>query len=240
MAKKICSVCNKEIGMLAGKAKIKDGYVCAKCYVPAGIGIFENSRSFNSDTVKEYISRRIPLVSSFNATKTVEKGLVIDDNNKIFKVGLDLFEFSDLLSFELLEDGKAITKGGLGSAVAGGLLFGGAGAVVGGITGGKKSKGVCTSMKIRITVKNSHTDTVYINLVFMEIKTDSLLYKAAQESAQKYLSALQIIADTSNQAEAIPASVDIAADIEKFHALMEKGVITEEEFAAKKAQLLDI
>ncbi len=67
--------------------------------------------------------------------------LQIDDTHKAFKAGGSIFEFSNLLNFELLEDGETITKGGLGRAVAGGLLFGGVGAIVGGVTGGKKKQG---------------------------------------------------------------------------------------------------
>ena len=49
-----------------------------------------------------------------------------------------IYNYSDLLGYEILEDGNTVTKGGLGSAVVGGALFGGIGSVVGGLTGGKK------------------------------------------------------------------------------------------------------
>lgn len=49
-----------------------------------------------------------------------------------------IYKYSDIVDYELLEDGESITKGGLGRAVVGGALFGGVGAVVGGVTGHKK------------------------------------------------------------------------------------------------------
>ena len=138
------------------------------------------------------------------------------------------------MSFELLEDGETITKGGLGTAVAGGVV-----AIIGSNVDGKKSKGLCTSMKIWITVKNSHTDTIYINLIRAKTKTNSTLYKSAQNSAQKALSAVQIIADTSDTGDNFCSiSVDAITEIQKFHELMKNGLITEDEFNAKKTQLL--
>jgi hypothetical protein len=34
-----------------------------------------------------------------------------------------IYNYSDIVDFELLEDGESITKGGLGRAITGGLLF---------------------------------------------------------------------------------------------------------------------
>lgn len=44
----------------------------------------------------------------------------------------------------------------------------------------------------------------------------------------------------SESAPAAGPSDDVAADIQKFYDLKEKGIITEEEFAAKKSQLLGV
>lgn len=245
MAKKICVVCNKDLGVFAGKLNIQDGAVCKKCIHGAGMDNLQNYHTYNSASINELISSRLPLVSSFAFTKNVSHYLLVDENNKAFKVGLhDIFEYDNLLSFELLENGESITKGGLGSAVAGGLLFGGVGAIVGSAVGGKKSKGVCSSMKIRITLKNAHTDTVFIELVYTDTKTDTMAYAGAQDSAQRCLSALQIIADTNGTANtpvvAAGPSVDVAAEIQKFYNLKERGIISEDEFNIKKSQLLGI
>ena len=51
-----------------------------------------------------------------------------------------IYNYSDIVSFELLEDGENITKGGICMAVAGGVLFGNAGAIVGGAAGKNKKR----------------------------------------------------------------------------------------------------
>ena len=242
MAKKICALCGEEIGLLTGKIKISDGYVCINCLKSAGIGTLSMPENFSSSSIKDLVNRRISMVKSFSPTKNVGAYLKVDENNQLFMVGNDLFEFSNLLSFELLEDGETITKGGLGRAIAGGVLFGGVGAVVGGVTGGKKSKGICTSMKIRLTLKNTYTDTVYINLISNGTKKGGFVYKTAQTSAQSCLSALQIITDININADTqtTTPSGSSADEILKFKQLLDVGAITQEEFDAKKKQLLEL
>ena len=57
------------------------------------------------------------------------------------KIGNNVwFNFSDLMSYELIEDDSVVTSGGVGQALIGGALFGGFGAVAGGITGKRVQK----------------------------------------------------------------------------------------------------
>ena len=245
MAKKECVMCGKELGALSSKEVISDGVVCSKCLKKAGIDKLSNGQAFNAASIKPFLERHAAVVKSFSPTKKISIYLAVDENNKSFKIDGDIFEYDNLLSFELLEDGNTVTKGGLGRAVAGGLLFGGVGAIVGGVTGGKKSKGVCSSMKLRVTLRNAHTDTAYITFISNEFKKSSYVYKTAQDHAQSCISALENIADyvksldEAAQYEA-PQVVSAADEIAKFKQLLDNGIITQEEFDAKKKQLLGL
>lgn len=42
MAKKVCVVCGKEMGMMTRKLEISDGYECAPCLLNARIHTFSN------------------------------------------------------------------------------------------------------------------------------------------------------------------------------------------------------
>lgn len=244
MAKISCIVCGKELGLLSGRVKISDGAICRNCLLSAGILELANANKYNQQSIKTLISTRQALVGSFRSTKNVGSYIQVDENNKAFKIGKDIFGYDNLLSFELLEDDQSITKGGSGRAVAGGLLFGGVGAVVGGITGSKKSKGVCNSMKLRVSLKNAHTDVVYINFILTETKTSSSVYKRAQDSAQKCITALETINDINQSSynENNPSTQSISAtdEIVKFKTLLDQGIITMEEFKAKKKELLGL
>lgn len=243
MAKKSCVVCYKDLGFFSMKTSLSDGMVCKHCLLEAGMVALNNPTSYSANSMKLLVNRRKQLVESFKSTKNVGKYIFVDENSKTFKIGNDLFEYSNLLSFELLEDGESISKGGLGRAVAGGLLFGGLGAIVGGVTGGKKTKGVCTSLKICLTLKNSHKDTVYINFITTETKTKGTIYKLSQTLAQECLATLQIIADINNTDRASienKTSLSVADEIFKLKQLIDLEIITEDEFEAKKKQLLGL
>lgn len=69
------------------------------------------------------------------------------------------------MKFELLENGETVTKGGIGRALAGGILFGEAGAIVGGITGKKTTRKVVDTFKIKITINNIDNPIEYIELI---------------------------------------------------------------------------
>ncbi len=242
MAKSPCVVCGKELGLLSGKFIISDGVVCNHCLSSAGVSSLHNALSFNRESINNYISARKTLVKNFRSTKSIGTYIHIDENNKAFKIGKNIFAYDNLLSFELLEDGQSVTKGGLGNAVVGGLLFGGVGAIVGGVTGSKKSKGICNSMKLRVSLKNAHKDIMYINFISVETKTNSFLYKDAQKQAQKCITALETIIDTnqSNRINQGTQSHSVADEILKFKQLLDQGIITQEEFDTKKKQLLDL
>ena len=255
MAKKICVICGRQLGSFGSdslKTEISDGFTCFDCLKKAGISTLDNPKSFNTETINELYRDHLSLMEKFTETKKIGNNLIIDETNKLFIVNstiyshhkADLFRFENLLSFELLEDGESVTKGGIGRAVAGGILLGGVGAIIGGVTGGKKTKSVCTSMKIRLTLKNAHTTTAYIDIITTKTKTGGFIYNEYQKEAQSLLSELQLIADLNESADTrnvtSAESVSAADEILKFKQLLDAGIITQDEFDAKKKQLLGI
>lgn len=195
-------------------------------------------------------------VFTYTPTKKVGDYFVVNENDKTWAVPTGIFKktvqpgavhkYSEIVSFELLEDGNSITKGGLGRAVAGGLLFGGVGAIVGGSTGSKKTKGVCTKLQIKITLNNMAAPTVYVDLISTSTKKDSFIYSAAYSSAQEILSVLQIICDqresqnnTQPESQTSTTVISVPEEIKKYKDLLDMGAITEEEFESKKKELLN-
>lgn len=252
MAKE-CLVCGKSMGAFTGKVMVSDGHVCTDCWSKAGFDSSMNTlmsgNQYSGATIKEMVAvkeRNQSLIANFKATKKV--GLLsFDDNTQTFiitksKKNQDLYNYNQIVGFELLEDGESITKGGLGRAIAGGLLFGGVGAIVGGVTGGKKTKGICKSLQIKVTFRNSPRQTEYLHFISTETKTNSFIYKTAYQSAQDALSALQLAVDMINNAptEVPVQAVSGADEILKYKNLLDAGIITEEEFNAKKAQILGL
>lgn len=111
------------------------------------------------------------------------------------KVGSkEWFDFDDLVSYELLEDDAIVTSGGVGQALIGGLIAGGAGLIAGGITGKRVQKKRIESLGIRITINNFLFPCILIPLITKSIKTNSKEYQIAFDEAQKILSVLEVIA----------------------------------------------
>lgn len=111
------------------------------------------------------------------------------------KVGSkEWFDYSDLISYELLEDDSLVTSGGVGQALVGGALFGGAGAIAGGITGKRVQKKKVESMHIKVTINNFDSPCILIPLIEKPTKTKSDEYQNAFKQAHQILSMLDVIA----------------------------------------------
>jgi hypothetical protein len=120
-------------------------------------------------------------------------GLSIDEISESFKIDGDFFKvfrFDELIDYNLIENGQTITQGGvsLKRAAAGGILLGGAGMIVGGLTGKKKIEDHATEIKIEFKVKGLNEGTYEINLLSKPTKKDTFFYKAAVMNAKEIIS----------------------------------------------------
>lgn len=191
-------------------------------------------------------------IINFVPTNKIGNYLYIDENKKqwcvpkgVFKAKIEnVYSYNDIVSFELIEDGNIVSNGGLGTALVGGALFGGTGAIVGSNIAKRTNKPTCTMMKIKITVRDSSNPLIYIDLLSAEVKKDGSRYKTAFESAQEILSLLQIMCDetSSNKTEKNynDVRIDVPEEIIKYKKLLDGGIINQEEFDKKKKQLLDL
>lgn len=255
---KSCALCNCEIGFFTSKTEIANGYICKKCLKNAGISDFENAFSFTCNTAKEMLDRRIPLVKAFKVTKKCSEHLHLDERQKAFRIKGQIFEYSNLLDFQFFEDGQALAVDKLGTeeASVGGLLFGGVGALVGAVAGTKLVAGICNSMELKIILKNTYMNAVTISFITDRIRKRSDEYKKAKKDACSVVAALVIIADYNKQKEqlsTISSNINVnlntnidanttisgADEIIKYKTLLDAGIISQEEFDAKKKQILE-
>lgn len=104
-----------------------------------------------------------------------------------------IYNFSDIIGYEVLENNHSVTKGSLGGALVGGLAFGETGAVLGSILGAKKTFEVCNSLQVKVTVKNFDNPTIFVELLDGKVSKNSSKYKNVAEDAARIVSAIQII-----------------------------------------------
>ena len=251
-AKVSCSVCGETVGLNRNQLR-KNEWICPSCLKKAG-GVlnFGNLQKMSISEIQDLIAEkenRIAIGQEFVPTKKIGNYFFVNEDEKQWVIPKGeisgkikdaiIHSYSDIVDFELLEDGNSISSGGVGRALIGGALFGTTGALLGGITGGKKSKNTCTKLQIKITVKNDIAPAVYVNLLSGEFKKDGFIYKSAAENAQTILSLLQLMCDENSNTSPVSGQASSSADeLMKFKQLLDMGAITQDEFDKKKKELL--
>ena len=245
--KEICSICNTQ----ESKKALIDGHICKSCIIKGSPYIGPISlKGLSVDKAKSLLSlaeTNTQRMQTFKATKKIDKYVSFDEPNKLWKISCApyaavIFSYDDIISYELLEDGECIIKGGLGSAIVGGALFGEIGAVVGGLTGSKTTQREINEYQIKVITKNQLFPEAYINFLLAgSVKSGSLLHNNYKTAAQRILTELTIITDSlKSQGNQATNTVSDADEILKYKKLCDDGIITQEEFEAKKRQLLGL
>lgn len=244
---KNCIICNVKLGMF--KHNSKDGYICANCVLKTRL-LATSVRHMTKQEIEQAIEQtRLDKIKhiEFHISREVYKCIAIDEAKQLWyrvpKVGgvPRIYDFSDIIDFELIENGAITSSGGLGAAITGGLLFGGVGAIVGSNIGSKKHRNKLNELKIKIVLNNISDPEIYINLLQMPTDSNSMQAKAAYSKAREIISILSIIKKQNESKINKPEiTVSVADEIMKFKNLLDQGIITEEEFNQKKQQLLNI
>lgn len=173
---------------------------------------------------------------------TFECGNVLfDDNHQLLKANFkplgikpnDYIKYEEIMDIDVVEDSNSIKKSGAGGAIGGALLFGPAGAIIGGLgTRGKKKKDVTEKLLINIVLKDGRVKTLYI--LNSKTKHSSFIYKTAY---QTFISVGSKLEDIIENRKTSPTS-DIKQQLIEFKELLDLGIITQEEFDQKKIDIL--
>lgn len=226
MAVKICPVCGANEKC---KIKVANGCICASC-----TRLSPNYSAETIEVLKGYQQEQIKRRSVFSKTRIIKSILsdtiIVDENNKLFYKGKEkdenpiIYRFDEVIgcNFES-QPGQFVTKkkGGLGRAVVGGALFGGVGAMVGAST----AKAVTTQQNGPSHLKvqmNAYSGVFVITLYNPPTGADQFF---------------NVCAATVRKAPAVQSGAD---EILKYKKLLDEGIITPEQFEAKKRELLNI
>ena len=166
----------------------------------------------------------------------------------------EIFNYSDILEVSYVENGSQLfTKSAgrtVGGAIIGGVLMGGAGAIVGGLSGGSKQNKEIKNMNIKILLRNTSRNTcvLFFKSVNRILNTkndyDRKLYESYLHDANQAKDVFSVIIDKAKQAgtpTAQPISSkpwSVADELTKLAKLKSDGFLTDEEFQIQKAKLL--
>lgn len=257
----ICSICGQDVKKSQlQKCRLTDGIICGDCasYATDWLGKdagYSDLKRSTVATVREYVEKR---KEQINRKKNFPADIVVGRmkiNNKArqwcwterlreagtsqidFDTGLDIFSFDDIEhiegdSFPVAVGGETtITNNGLGRAVVGGVLAGSTGAILGAATA-------------KQTVHSAPQTTVTCNRIYMKLKpypgktwVFPMPSREDMQTVMDILSGKQQALPAQQQA---PATSDPAEELRKYKALADEGVITAEDYEAKKKQLLGL
>lgn len=172
----------------------------------------------------------------------------------------ELFNYSDIIEVSYEENGTQLySKSSMrtaGGAIVGGALMGGAGAIVGGLSGSTKKTMEIKTMEIKILLRNTQRTSCVLNfndskrVLKTKDSSDNKLYESYLKNANIAKDTLSVIIDRAKQTVApIPQHVvsqapvsqsGVADELTKLAKLKADGILTNEEFNAQKAKLLNM
>lgn len=203
-------------------------------------------------------------IANFTATQKimgsdVSTGLAVDEPRQKICLISDggattrIFDYKDILSVEVFEDGVSITKtqrgSQLGGVLVGGLLLGGVGAILGGLSGGKRTAEKINRIDLRLVVNSTSAPLHDVRLLSFESKKDGVIYQTAMQQARHWHRLIEILikrADeedkpllVANTSAPVAQPITFVADeLKKLAELKTLGVLTQAEFDSQKSRLL--
>lgn len=190
-------------------------------------------------------------ISNFTMNKSNTYAIAVDDTSHRFCIARSssqqVYDFKDLLEVELIENGESLIKTSRGSQIlgvaVGGVLLGGVGAVIGGLSGKKNTSHIINNIELKLTLKDSKI-SIFSFVFFKRVnKEDSpQIYVHRSHKWHSIMKAIITQTERNIQEEENKIqddnSLSIPDEILKFKKLKDDGIITEEEFNNQKSKLL--
>lgn len=179
--------------------------------------------------------------------------LRIDDATKKFAISAQkvlsncpyiayrVFDYSKLKSVQIEEDGTTIISGNAGSVLAGGLIAGGLGAMMG-AAGSRTVGSIITSVDMVLLLDDIDFPKIKIPIIKKITERKTSYYKKRMKDVEPLYDLLTyVMGQTPAEAGQKQQSFETPyTEVLKLKELLDMGIITQEEFNLKKKQLLKL
>lgn len=166
------------------------------------------------------------------------QGVLIAQSLAKKRIDQMVFKYHEVLGYTPIFVGGKIKKHhGITRAVVGGVIAGPVGALVGAGTGGKEFE---SAKRLGFTLNLTDNRFVDILLITTETKLDSFTGKIASDEYNKLIGKFDQILAANTQAQTGSVSPSTPDELRKYKELLDEGIITQEEFDAKKKELLGL
>ncbi|MGV2866498.1 SHOCT domain-containing protein [Achromobacter sp. AGC39] len=172
-------------------------------------------------------------------------------------INAEVFDISEVLGAELYIDGECETSTSRSSQIAGaavgGLLLGGVGLIVGGLSGKKKTNRKVSSVEVRVTIDDTNNPLHDVQLLRREVSRNSPEAKQVIEEARLFHAQLDVAIKRADQAQRevehqrlleaqggrtnVP-TLSIAAELRALGELKASGELSEAEYQSLRSKLL--
>lgn len=231
-----CPVCGGKLGLL-NREKSADGLICAGCS-----NFFYSKLGFRAakqptDALAAYWVTMEQRRAAFKETDSIYDGdslfVSIDKSNRLFFFGHRsgdkgprvIYSFDEVAGYESDADAVMVTQsvGGIGRAVVGAAVAGPVGAIVGASTAKSETR------------KGRSKENVSIRFE-LPLGEQALPVQKYPGGITEFLR--ECTSGKEKAAQPTTAAGSVADELLKFKQLLDLGAITEDEYAAKKSQLL--
>ncbi len=234
----ICPVCGGKLGLL-NREKSADGLICSGCsnFFFSKLGI--RAAKQPTDALAAYWVTLEQRRKTFKETDSIYDGdslfVSIDKINRLFFFGHRggdkgqrmIYGFDEVSGYESDADDVMVTQsvGGIGRAVVGAAIAGPVGAIVGASTAKSETR------------KGRSKENVSIRFE-LPLGEQVLPVQKYPGGITEFLK--ECVSGRQKASASTGASGSVADELLKFKQLLDLGAITEEEYNAKKARLLDL
>jgi hypothetical protein len=154
-----------------------------------------------------------------------------------------IYSFNDIMQSEIVVDGNTLVKTSttstVGRAILGGILSGGVGAVIGGVTGKKSHNEVVNNIDLKICVNDSVNPFYKVRFLDLECKKGDVIYDDSYEKVETWHAMISIFIKEAEVKEDVLKSESSNADeLLKLKELLDSGLITKQEFNDQKKKIL--
>lgn len=242
------------------------GIICFFNWTTARVKNIEKENAKTRNKLQEKL-----LISGFNIKDLTYnnlglEGIVLNKkSNKIALIkirsngnfNLKEINYDDILRVEIVEDGVSVTqtsrRGQIGGALLGGVLAGGVGAIIGGLSSEKRNVDKVKNIQLQIIINNTNQPIQKINFLDSDdyIPKSDDEYKRYYKKAQHWYNSIEVLihkADKeSNDVRSLSnnnidnfnkTSISVADELKKLNELKKDGVLSVEEFESQKKKLL--
>ncbi len=196
---------------------------------------FNNASSnIKKNNAMKLLGKGVLAIYTLGASIAVEMAL---------KPGDVIFRYDEIRDYDLLENDVSVESGGLGRAIAGDVIAGPVGGLLGSLTAKRKTRKSIDMMALQVSTTNFCFPSIMISYLTNETKTKSTRYTNALSQARNTIACLNLIfsqCDNSEPQQTQQSNSDPYEELKKAKELLDMGIISQEEFEIKKKQLLEL